>query len=101
MATTIVDNPEAERFELYHDGEYAGAAVYHRTPHGIAFLHTEIEPAFQGKGLGSVLARHVLDDARERGLEVLPHCPYIRGWIARHPDYVDLVPERRRAEFGL
>ncbi|WP_420803744.1 GNAT family N-acetyltransferase [Saccharopolyspora erythraea] len=43
----------------------------------------------------------MLDSARERGLEVLPHCPFVRSWIARHPEYLELVPEDRRAEFDL
>ncbi|MEU4106879.1 GNAT family N-acetyltransferase [Streptomyces tanashiensis] len=67
----------------------------------IAFLHTETDPRFAGRGLGGLLARGALDDARARGLHVLPYCPFIRGWIRKHPEYADLVPETRRARFGL
>ena len=62
----------------------------------ISLLHTEIEPAYQGKGLATHLARYSLDDARKRGLGVLPFCPYINSWIKKHPEYTDLVPEDRR-----
>ncbi|MGH3434366.1 MAG: GNAT family N-acetyltransferase [Thermocrispum sp.] len=67
----------------------------------IAFIHTEIDPKFGGKGFGSVLARSVLDAAREQGLAVLPYCPFIRCWFGKHPDYLALVPEATRAKFGL
>jgi predicted GNAT family acetyltransferase len=75
--------------------------VYRRTGTAVAFTHTVIDPAFEGRGLGSVLARGALDAAREAGQSVLPCCPFIRGSIQRHPDYADLVPAERRAEFGL
>ena len=97
----VVDNPEADRFEVLVDGEVAGFAEYRRTKSAMAFTHTVIDPAFEGRGLGSVLARGALDATREAGAPVLPFCPFIRGYIQRHPDYLDLVPEGRRAEFSL
>ncbi|WP_042426406.1 GNAT family N-acetyltransferase [Streptacidiphilus anmyonensis] len=101
MAQRVVDNPDASRFEIYDGEERAGFAEYHRFRNEIAFIHTEIDPSFEGRGLGSALARAALDAAREQGLEVLPFCPFIRGWITKHPEYVDLVPQAQRARFGL
>ncbi|WP_042387127.1 GNAT family N-acetyltransferase [Streptacidiphilus melanogenes] len=101
MAQRVVDNPDASRFEIYDGEEMAGFAEYHRFRNEIAFIHTEIDPSFEGRGLGSALARAALDAAREQGLEVLPFCPFIRGWITKHPEYVDLVPQAQRARFGL
>jgi hypothetical protein len=97
----VVDNPEASRFELVVDGEVAGFAEYRRTKSSVAFTHTVIEPAYEGRGLGSVLARNALDATREAGFAVLPFCPFIRGYIQRHPAYLDLVPVDRRADFDL
>lgn len=101
MDTKVVDNPAQHRFEVFADGEPAGFAEYHRHGTEIAFIHTEIDPKFGGKGLGGVLARSALDAAREQGLAVLPYCPFFQGWIAKHPDYLELVPEAARAKFEL
>ncbi|MGY2066205.1 GNAT family N-acetyltransferase [Blastococcus sp. SYSU DS0619] len=98
---TVVDNPEAGRFEVLVDGEVAGFAEYRRTRSSVAFTHTVVDPAFEGRGLGSALARGALDATREAGLSVLPFCPFIRSYIERHPEYRDLVPEGRRAQFRL
>jgi predicted GNAT family acetyltransferase len=57
----------------------------------IAFLHTLVPPAIEGRGIAGQLARHGLEYARENGLRVLPRCPYIRTYIDRHPEYQDLV----------
>jgi hypothetical protein len=95
------DNPAASRYELHVNGELAGFATYHLRGASISITHTEIEPAFQGEHLATHLARFALDDARERGLAVLPYCPYTSAWIRKHPEYADLVPADRRAEFGL
>lgn len=99
--TEITDNASASRYEIHVDGEQAGFAEYHLHGNEIAFIHTEIDDKFGGQGLGGKLARGALDAARERGLDVLPYCPFIRGWISKHPEYVDLVPAGHRAKFQL
>jgi uncharacterized protein len=108
-APVITDNPAKSRYELHVGSELAGFVVYELGDEGsgegksqlISLVHTEIEPAFQGAHLATRLARFSLDDARERGLAVLPYCPYITSWIKNHPQYADLVPEDRRRDFGL
>ena len=98
---TVVDDPQAGRFEIRVDGDVAGYAEYRAEGAALAFTHTVVEPAYEGQGIGSALARGALDAVRERGVQVVPYCPFIRGWIAKHPDYVDLVPEGERARFDL
>ncbi|MCO1653495.1 GNAT family N-acetyltransferase [Pseudonocardia humida] len=87
----VVDVPDESRFEIRVDGERAGLAAYRLHADRIVFLHTEIDDAHEGRGLGGVLVRAALDSARERGLRVVASCPFVRGWIERHPDYSDLV----------
>jgi predicted GNAT family acetyltransferase len=97
----VVDNPDAGRFEVLVEDQVAGFAEYRRTDGAVTFTHTVIDPGFEGRGLGSVLARGALDATREAEHPVLPFCPFIRGYIQRHPAYFDLVPADRRAEFEL
>jgi uncharacterized protein len=98
---SVADAPERGQFEITVYGRRAGFAAYQRLSKVIAFTHTEVDDSFEGQGIGSRLVSFALDSAREEGLDVLPYCPFVRSWIERHPAYVDLVPERRRAEFGL
>jgi uncharacterized protein len=98
----VYDNPFEGRYEIRLDGRTAGFTVYKSKPNLIAFLHTEIDPSLEGRGLGSRLIGFALEDARERGLDVLPFCPFVNDFIRRHrDDYFELVPERYRLEFGL
>jgi uncharacterized protein len=97
----VTDDREAERFTIAVDGEPAGFAQYRDRGRAIAFVHTEIDDRFEGQGLGGRLVSAALDDVRSRGLAVLPFCPFVRGYIARHGEYLDLVPETQRAQFDL
>jgi predicted GNAT family acetyltransferase len=88
---TVDDHPDDERFVLLVDGAPAGFLRYH--VHGRVFtaIHTEIDPAFGGRGLGSVIVGHVLADVRRRGLRLQPHCPFVARYVQRHPDAADVV----------
>lgn len=86
----INDAPERSRYEITVDGTLAGFAVYRLRPDRITFVHTEIDDAFGGQGLGGALVRGALDDVRTRGLRVVAECPFVKAWIERHPDYADL-----------
>jgi predicted GNAT family acetyltransferase len=97
----VSDDPDAGRFTIRVDGKRAGWATYRRHDGTIAFRHTEIEPEYEGQGLGGQLVRAALEQAREEGADVLPFCPFVRAYIERHPDWIELVPEARRAGFGL
>lgn len=90
--TEISHNPEQSQYEAHVDGSLAGVAVYQLTDELVVFTHTEVEPAYEGHGIGSALVRFALDDVRSEGSrKVLPLCPFVKGWIGNHPDYVDLV----------
>jgi predicted GNAT family acetyltransferase len=88
---TVTDVPDQHRFEIRLDGELAGFAVYHRRGGRIYLVHTEIDPKFEGKGLGSALAKGVLSAERAAAEPVVPLCPFMRSYIDRHPDQSDLV----------
>ncbi|GAA1071380.1 GNAT family N-acetyltransferase [Kitasatospora nipponensis] len=95
MTVTVHDNPAQSRFEAEVDGRTAGFAEYLRSENLVVFPHTLVDPAFEGQGVGGALARAALDDARGRALPVLATCPFIHGWMERHPEYLDLAYENR------
>jgi predicted GNAT family acetyltransferase len=97
----ISDATERNRFIATLDGEQAGFIVYRLRPGLLALIHTEVEERFEGHGIGGRLARFALEQARAKGLEVLPFCPFVNEWMKRHPAYSDLVPPAYRANFGL
>jgi predicted GNAT family acetyltransferase len=97
----ITDNTEQHRYEIRVDGELAGFVQYRRRTGLIALIHTEIDQRFEGRGLASQLIAGVLDEARAAGVSVLPFCPFVNSYIERHREYVELVPEEFRPEFGL
>jgi predicted GNAT family acetyltransferase len=98
--TQVRDNQERSRYEIYVGDKVAGFTEYVMHGKQIDLLHTEVEAKFEGHGLASRLISAMLDDARQRGLDVLPYCPFVRKFIARHADYLDLVPEEHRDKFG-
>lgn len=88
----VTNNADEQRYEARVGGVLAGAAYYALTEGLITFTHTEVEPAFEGRGIGSALAKTALDEVRaadER--KVRPLCPFFRTWIERHQAYQDLV----------
>jgi predicted GNAT family acetyltransferase len=101
MEPGVTDNPEQARFEIREDGQLAGFVQYRRNGNEITFTHTETVRGFRGRGVAARLVNGALDQAAKEGLRVIPRCPFVRDWIDGHPGYADLVPEGRRAEFGL
>jgi len=89
--TEFVDNPDHHRYELRSGDQLVGFIDYRLHGDVIRLIHTEVPPEFGGQGHASTLARSALDDARARGLQVQPDCPYVRSYIQKHPAYADLV----------
>jgi predicted GNAT family acetyltransferase len=81
MSVLVLDRPERNRYEIHVDGELAGYSEYLARPGLIAFTHTEIHEQHKHRGLGEQLIAETLNDVRERGLALLPFCPFMRGFI--------------------
>src|SRR3954467_8321530 len=88
----VVHEPQKNPYVLERDGVESGQTVYDRPEPGlIEFLHTEIDPSLQEHGLGSALAAGALDDVRENSADrVAAICPFISGFLRKHPEYADL-----------
>jgi uncharacterized protein len=87
---TVRDNPAQSRFELDADG-YTAIAVYRREPGVITFVHTEVPPELAGRGIASKLVRGALDLVRAQGLKVVAKCPFVAGYLGKHPEFNDLL----------
>lgn len=88
---SVTDNRSELRYELRVDGALAGFILYRWEPEAIVLIHTDVEPAFQGRGLAAYLVGGALDDIRARGLFVAPLCPLVAAYLRSHPEYADLV----------
>lgn len=95
MSIDVTDAPERERFEARDSAEQtvAGFMTYQLTGKVIVFTHTEVSPAYEGQGVGSKLARTVMDDSRAKGRTVVPICPFLAGWLDKHPEYADITAQ--------
>lgn len=89
MSDDVRDNPARQRFELELDGHTA-FATYKRADGVLTILHTEVPKELNGRGIGSKLARGVLDLARAEGSKVVPLCPFFASYMDKHPEYADL-----------
>ncbi|MEO6534206.1 MAG: GNAT family N-acetyltransferase [Pseudolysinimonas sp.] len=89
---TVTHDAENQRYVLMRDGVEIGQTVYdHPEPGMIEFLHTEIDGSLQERGLGSALAAGALDDVRTNSTDrVSTICPFVGGFIRKHPEYADL-----------
>jgi predicted GNAT family acetyltransferase len=86
----VRDNPALHRFEL--DTEAGPAIVTYRREGGVLkLIHTEVPKAMEGHGIGSKLAKGVLELIRAKGDKIVPLCDFMRAYIGRHPEYADLV----------
>ena len=97
----VTENTEEQRYEIRVDGELAGFAEWRGRERVRAFTHTEIDPRFEGQGLGSQLIAAVLDDQRATGHNVVPICPFVHAYLSRHPEYLDVVEPHIQRAFHL
>ena len=88
----VTNNAVRQRYEgLVDHGAVAGFVDYQQTSELVVLTHTEVDPSFEGRGVGSALARAALDDIRERHLKALVICPFILAWLGHHPEHRDLL----------
>lgn len=92
-APTVRDNPDESRFQLLLADRVAGSVTYQRRDGVIVLDHTEVAEDYAGRGLGSALARGVFDELRRQAAVVELDCPYLERWLARHPEYAEVVAD--------
>jgi len=93
MQVQVQNDEQGRRFHAEIDGHRA-RLDYLRHDRTLNLVHTEVDPALRGKGVGEAVVRHALDTARLQGLKVIPTCPFVKKFVERHPEYQDLVETR-------
>jgi predicted GNAT family acetyltransferase len=93
MTTSVRNNAEKSRYEIWVDDRLAGVAEYRRRGDRVVFPHTHIETALRNQGLGAELVRRALDDVRAAGDNVAARCWFVAQFIDEHPQYTDLLAE--------
>lgn len=89
-ALAVVHNAEASRFEATVDGQLARCD--YRLRDGVMLMHhTEVPAALEGRGIAAALVRTAFEYAAKEGLRIRPMCSYVRSYLARHPQYRQLV----------
>ena len=85
MNIVVSRNQAMSRFDIHVDGELAGFAEYTLHDQTIVFPHTEIDPKFGGKGLGTTLIEYALNEVAKENLSVEPVCPFVSKYIGKNP----------------
>lgn len=97
-APVITDNAEQSRYEARIDGELAGFLEYRDRGDRVVLVHTEVDPSFEGRGVGGALAKSAIEGVIAAGKLITPLCPFVVEYLRRHPGYADHVDEAHRAE---
>jgi predicted GNAT family acetyltransferase len=101
QTVTVLRDDGRHRYIAFVGDAVAGFLAY-RDHDGVRdLLHTEVDGAFGGRGIGTALAQFALDDIRDGGGAMVPSCPFVRSWVRRHPDYIDLVRPADRDRLSL
>ena len=87
----LLRNDARQRYEAWLGDTRAGVATYRETDSTATFIHTIVDEAFGGRGIGSQLAAFALQDAVDRGKRIVPRCPFIRAYLAEHPEFAEHV----------
>jgi uncharacterized protein len=97
----LIDKSDARRYEFHVDDKLAAIEDYELDGNAMTLKHTEAQPEFKGQGIAEEFVIALLKDARQRNLKVIPECSYVVKLMNKHQEFIDLVPQERRAEFKL
>jgi predicted GNAT family acetyltransferase len=80
----VTDVPGMSRYEARSQGSLIGVLEYHRQPSAVVIDHVEVQPEARGLGIAGHLTETALADFKKEGVEIVPLCPYVQSWIAKH-----------------
>lgn len=87
----LIDNKERRQYE-FHIEKYTPRIEYIKSSNGEIYLtHTEVPPALNGRGIGSLLVEKSLKDIEDQGLRLVPLCPFVAAYIHKHPEWKRII----------
>ena len=89
----VAHDPDESQYELWLGQTRAGFLAYRRERDAVVLFHTEVDTEFEGQGLGSRLVGDALADLRNRGLQVVPVCPFVGDFLRRHPEQQNMISQ--------
>ncbi len=101
METQYKDNVEKQRYEAVIENKVVAFAEYRPVANNLMLTHTEVNPDLEGKGVGGELIKFALTDIRSKNLSAIPMCPFVKSYIKRHQEYLDVVNPEHRHIFNL
>ena len=90
LSHLLIDNQEAKQYE-FHIADSIAKIEYIKTQDKIFLTHTEVPKRLEGQGIGTELAKQVLEDIDKKELTLVPLCPFVALYIKRHPEWRKLV----------
>lgn len=100
MTDEIHDNKDLKRYEL-KVGDQVAVVTYNLSEPNLMITETLVPEALEGQGIASRLAKHVVADAKERGLLILPVCPFFSSYLQKHPEHAEAVHPTYRGILGI
>ncbi|MFF0431412.1 GNAT family N-acetyltransferase [Streptomyces sp. NPDC004327] len=90
-APVVRRNDARHRYEILVDDQRAGLTSYRDRDDRRVFFHTEIDDAYGGRGLASILVEEALTDVRAAGMRIVPVCPYVAKFLKKHTEFADIT----------
>ncbi|MEV6330085.1 GNAT family N-acetyltransferase [Streptomyces sp. NPDC051909] len=84
-------NEPRHRYEILVDEQRAGLTAFRDRDAQRVFFHTEVDEAYAGQGLASILVEQALNDVRATGKRIVPVCPYVAKFLKKHEEYADIT----------
>ena len=79
------------QFTLMEDGKQIGMMTYSMAGNEKMIIdHTEVDPAFKGKGMGEKLVIAGAEYARKENLKILPLCPFAKNIFSKNKEIQDV-----------
>lgn len=84
---------ESDRFSIAVEGQTAGFTEIVDHDGKRTFPHTEVDDAFEGRGLATILIGEALQQTRDAGLRIVPVCPMVAAYVKKHPEFDGVVDD--------